>query len=451
MFGPPEPADRLCFNVAQNEWRRERATVQMGLAVEDAGNTHGVMYMKDEALAASLGDRHQLFVAKQKLGGHTNAEDDEQTFSCVKLMAIARWYADHYNASVCRVPGSTPVKFLQVWGYVLVCRRQVPVLQVETFAAEYEKFTYDNIPLSVEVHGEIEAAFLFALFTFEQSGGEILLCDPTRVARGIWGPPVIASTAKVGECLDLGRAFMLQYMMSESHATMQMKKDVDGSRDLRQIFLRSLRLCLVQSKSADQLHLRLNQLMGDANRVHMGHLIHSLTPRDSVLSLQRDSIDRRRVFEKAPSAPLRPHVSSGVPHVCRNEGAERNPYASAAGQESLYGGQLYEIGHARTVWVAPDFSKPAPPPSPTRFPTPPPTPPPPPPPPTPPPVPPDPHAGKTAQELVAEGIIDYDPQTWESRLRRLRGEKEDDPEIPLQGRTCCTEAADMLHTCVYVK
>ena len=68
-----------------------------------------------------------------------------------------------------------------------------------------------------------------------------------------------------------------------------------------------------------------------------------------------------------------------------------------------------------------------------------------------PPVPPDPHAGKTAQELVAEGIIDYDPQTWESRLRRLRGEKEDDPEIPLQGRTCCTQAADMLHTCVYVK
>ena len=77
-------------------------------------------------------------------------------------MAIARWYAAHYNASVCRVPGSTPVKFLQVWGYVLVCRRRVPVLQVETFAAEYEKFTYDSIPLSVEVHGEIEASAVLA-------------------------------------------------------------------------------------------------------------------------------------------------------------------------------------------------------------------------------------------------------------------------------------------------
>ena len=342
------------FQRRPNEWRRERATVQMGLAVEDAGK-HAWRHVHEGRSLCRVSRRQKpTFVAKQKLGGHTNAEDDEQTFSCVKLMAIARWYADHYNASVCRVPGSTPVKFLQVWGYVLVCRRRVPVLQVETFAAEYEKFTYDNIPLSVEVMVKLRPPSSLPSSPSSRVAAKSCCATPRESPGALGTGDCVNGEGR--ECLDLGRVHAAAHDVRKSrhHAD----EDVDGSRDQRQIFLRSLRLCLVQSKSADQLHLRLNQLMGDANRVNMGHLIHSLTPRDSVLSLQRDSIDRRRVFEKAPSAPLRPHISSGVPHVCRNEGAERNPYASAAGQESLYGGQLYEIGHARTVWVAPDFSNP---------------------------------------------------------------------------------------------
>jgi hypothetical protein len=62
------------------------------------------------------------------------------------------------------------VKFLGMSAYVLVSRAQVPMLQVETFAADYRKFTYDRIPpeLSESLdRGEVDNSFLFSLNVIE--------------------------------------------------------------------------------------------------------------------------------------------------------------------------------------------------------------------------------------------------------------------------------------------
>lgn len=59
-------------------------------------------------------------------------------------------------------------KFLGMSAYVLVSRAQVPMLQVETFATDYRKFTNDRIPPDLSEtldRGEVDNhnSFLFSL------------------------------------------------------------------------------------------------------------------------------------------------------------------------------------------------------------------------------------------------------------------------------------------------
>ena len=176
MFGPPEPADRLWYDVSSDTWRCERTTVQVGLHVEDIGNTHGIIFLQDEA----VGEPNEIFVGRRLLQRNEDpAVDEERILTHVKIMCIASWYAEHYNLLVGRVPRSTPIKFLRTWAYILVSRSEVPMLRVETFAADFRKFTYDQIPPGIDIdHAEVDTSFLFALFTFEKSGGDLLICNP---------------------------------------------------------------------------------------------------------------------------------------------------------------------------------------------------------------------------------------------------------------------------------
>lgn len=245
MFGPPEPADRLWFDVPSATWKRERTTVQVGLHVEDMGSTNGIIFLQDEA----GGERTDIIVGRRPLQRDEDpAADEERILTHVKIMCIARWYAGEYNALVGRVPRTTPVKFLKTWAYILVSRSEVPMLRVERFAPDFGKFTYDAIPPGLDTdHGEVDASFLFALFTFEQSGGNLLICNPLRVSHGLWGRPQFATTDEVGGVFDGGKKFMWEFMVSDVHQDMKMSYGLNVSR--RDIFLRTLRMCLIQSKS----------------------------------------------------------------------------------------------------------------------------------------------------------------------------------------------------------
>jgi hypothetical protein len=413
MFGPPEPADRLWFDVPANEWKCERTSVQLSLSVDGAGSTHGVIFMQDKF----FGDAHQILVAKRRLQGEDDpAVNDECVLSNVKIMSIASWYAEQYNKSVVRVPRTTRVQFLEMWAYVLVSRTNLPVLQVETFAVDYRKVFYDSIPSEVASQmdrGEIDSSFLFSLFTFEQSGGSVLVYNPPRVCAGVWGLPQFASVEQVGGRPDGGQACMWEYMVSETHSVM---KDVywQASSE-REMLLRSLRVCLVQSKTDDQLNMRLDKFMGEANRNNMTDIVEKVRPPQNLLASFRGE-----AYVAVSGAPLKIDFKKGFPVIQRTDGVESNPFTKAT-HRSLYGGVKYEHGkdgdedeedeheqdesgesgesgraprcrglQKATSWVAPDFSQPAPPASPTPPPTPPP---PPPPPPHRAPTPPNPYAG----------------------------------------------------------
>ena len=417
MFGPPEPADILSYDAPANLWRMERTTVRVGLHVEDMGRTHGIVYLQDEGAQ----DRHEIFVGKRLLerartpdGALDPGADEERILTHVKVMAIARWYAEQYNARVCRVPRTTPVQFLGMSAYVLVSRAEVPMLQVETFAVDYRKFTYDSIPpdLSESLdRGEVDTSFLFSLFVFEQTGGDLLICNPSRVGYGVWGMPQIASAQqRVAGHLDCGGTFMWEYMVSDVHSAMKKSYGLGGSR--RDIFLRSLRLCLVQSKSNAELTRRLDSLVGEASRNNCVDVLTSLRPSADV--------DELYAAAAAREGPLRLNLVGGLPkNLTRENGAESNNYLTQTTYESLYGGVMYKTP-AGNAWCPPDFTKPAPPPSPPpRDPTPPRT-------PTPEP---DPYAHLSEDELVALGLNPYDPSSWRSRLQYLRGEEDDDAPI----------------------
>jgi len=444
MFGPPEPADRLFYDALANEWLCERTTVRVGLHVEEMGCTHGIVYLQDE----SIGDKYEILVGKRLLkqarthdGALDPDADEERILTHVKIMAISRWYAEQYNASVCRVPYTCPVKFLGMSAYVLVSRAQVPMLQVETFAADYRKFTYDRIPpdLSESLdRGEVDNSFLFSLYVFEQTGGDLLICNPTRVRSGVWGMPQIASAQRVGGYLDGGGKFMWEYMVSDSHTIMKKSYGLGGSR--RDIFFRSLRLCLVQSKSGVELARRLDALKAEAARNNSINVLTYLRPRTD----GDEEYDLRTTATAAREGPLRLNLVCDFPrNTSRANGAEDNNLTHTT-YTSQYGGVMYKTpaGH---VWCPPDFTKPAPPPV------------------------------KTAEELaaaaaekaaaeaaalkkaaeeaaaadaaakqaaeeaaaaayaklsedekVALGLEPYDKSSWRSRLQYLRGEEEDD-------------------------
>jgi hypothetical protein len=423
MFGPPEPADRLFYDALANEWLCERTTVRVGLHVEEMGCTHGIVYLQDE----SIGDKYEILVGKRLLkqarthdGALDPDADEERILTHVKIMAISRWYAEQYNASVCRVPQTRLVKFLGMSAYVLVSRAQVPMLQVETFAADYRKFTYDRIPpdLSESLdRGEVDNSFLFSLYVFEQTGGDLLICNPTRVRSGVWGMPQIASAQRVGGYLDGGGKFMWEYMVSDSHTVMKKSYGLGGSR--RDIFLRSLRLCLVQSKSGVELARRLDALKAEAARNNSVNVLTYLRPRTD-----DEEYDLRTTATAAREGPLRLNLVCDFPrNTSRANGAEDNDYLTQTTYTSQYGGVMYKTpaGH---VWCSPDFTNPAPSPA------------------------------NTAEELaaaaaaaekaaaeaaalkkaedaaaaekVALGLKPFDTSSWRSRLQYLRGEEEDD-------------------------
>jgi hypothetical protein len=219
--------------------------VQVGLHVEDMGSTHGVLFLQDE----EVGEPGEVLVGRRLLRRSEDPSiDEERILTHVKVMCIARWYAEHYNALVGQVPRTTPVKFLGAWAYVLVSRSEVPMLRVESFAPGFQKFTYDAIPQGIKMdHGEIDASFLFALFTYEQSGGDLLIFNPLRVGHGLWSAPQFASKDLVGGDLDGGKTMMWEFMVSDVHSTMKTSYGLHASR--RDIFLRTLRMCLIQSKS----------------------------------------------------------------------------------------------------------------------------------------------------------------------------------------------------------
>ena len=362
MFGPPEPADRLFYDAPANEWVCERTTVRVGLHVEEMGCTHGIVYLQDE----SMGDKHEILVGKRLLeearthdGALDPDADEERILTHVKIMAISRWYAEQYNSSVCRVPHTRPVKFLGMSAYVLVSRAQVPMLQVETFAADYRKFTYDRIPpdLSESVdRGEVDNSFLFSLYVFEQTGGDLLICNPTRVRSGVWGMPQIASAQRVGGYLDGGGKFMWEYMVSDSHTIMKKSYGLGGSR--RDIFLRSLRLCLVQSRSGVELARRLDALKAEAAMTNSVDVLTYLRPRAD----GDEEYDLQTTATAAREGPLRLNLVCDFPrNTSRAHGAEDNDYLTQITYTSQYGGVMYKTpaGH---VWCPPDFTKPAPPP-----------------------------------------------------------------------------------------
>jgi hypothetical protein len=359
MFGPPEPADRLFYDALANEWLCERTTVRVGLHVEEMGCTHGIVYLQDE----SIGDKYEILVGKRLLkqarthdGALDPDADEERILTHVKIMAISRWYAEQYNASVCRVPQTRLVKFLGMSAYVLVSRAQVPMLQVETFAADYRKFTYDRIPpdLSESLdRGEVDNSFLFSLYVFEQTGGDLLICNPTRVRSGVWGMPQIASAQRVGGYLDGGGKFMWEYMVSDSHTVMKKSYGLGGSR--RDIFLRSLRLCLVQSKSGVELARRLDALKAEAARNNSVNVLTYLRPRTD-----DEEYDLRTTATAAREGPLRLNLVCDFPrNTSRANGAEDNDYLTQTTYTSQYGGVMYKTpaGH---VWCSPDFTNPAP-------------------------------------------------------------------------------------------
>ena len=445
MFGPPEPADRLFYDAPANEWVCERTTVRVGLHVEEMGCTHGIVYLQDE----SMGDKHEILVGKRLLeearthdGALDPDADEERILTHVKIMAISRWYAEQYNSSVCRVPHTRPVKFLGMSAYVLVSRAQVPMLQVETFAADYRKFTYDRIPpdLSESVdRGEVDNSFLFSLYVFEQTGGDLLICNPTRVRSGVWGMPQIASAQRIGGYLDGGGKFMWEYMVSDLHTVMKKSYGLGGSR--RDIFLRSLRLCLVQSRSGVELARRLDALKAEAAMTNSVDVLTYLRPRAD----GDEEYDLQTTATAAREGPLRLNLVCDFPrNTSRAHGAEDNDYLTQITYTSQYGGVMYKTpaGH---VWCPPDFTKPAPPPV------------------------------KTAEELAAAaaekakaeaaalkktaeeaaaakarakqaaeeaaaaayaklsvdekealGLEPYDASSWRSRLQYLRGEEDDD-------------------------
>ena len=362
MFGPPEPADRLFYDAPANEWVCERTTVRVGLHVEEMGCTHGIVYLQDE----SMGDKHEILVGKRLLeearthdGALDPDADEERILTHVKIMAISRWYAEQYNSSVCRVPHTRPVKFLGMSAYVLVSRAQVPMLQVETFAADYRKFTYDRIPpdLSESVdRGEVDNSFLFSLYVFEQTGGDLLICNPTRVRSGVWGMPQIASAQRIGGYLDGGGKFMWEYMVSDLHTVMKKSYGLGGSR--RDIFLRSLRLCLVQSRSGVELARRLDALKAEAAMTNSVDVLTYLRPRAD----GDEEYDLQTTATSAREGPLRLNLVCDFPrNTSRAHGAEDNDYLTQITYTSQYGGVMYKTpaGH---VWCPPDFTKPAPPP-----------------------------------------------------------------------------------------
>jgi hypothetical protein len=362
MFGPPEPADRLFYDAPANEWVCERTTVRVGLHVEEMGCTHGIVYLQDE----SMGDKHEILVGKRLLeearthdGALDPDADEERILTHVKIMAISRWYAEQYNSSVCRVPHTRPVKFLGMSAYVLVSRAQVPMLQVETFAADYRKFTYDRIPpdLSESVdRGEVDNSFLFSLYVFEQTGGDLLICNPTRVRSGVWGMPQIASAQRIGGYLDGGGKFMWEYMVSDLHTVMKKSYGLGGSR--RDIFLRSLRLCLVQSRSGVELARRLDALKAEAAMTNSVDVLTYLRPRAD----GDEEYDLQTTATAAREGPLRLNLVCDFPrNTSRAHGAEDNDYLTQITYTSQYGGVMYKTpaGH---VWCPPDFTKPAPPP-----------------------------------------------------------------------------------------
>ena len=125
---------------------------------------------------------------------------------------------------------------------------------------------------------------------------------------------------------------MWEYMVSDVHSAMKKSYGLGGSR--RDIFLRSLRLCLVQSKSNAELTRRLDSLVGEASRNNCVDVLTSLRPSADVDELCAAAAAARE-------GPLRLNLLGGLPkNLTRENGAESNNYLTQTTYESLYGGCL---------------------------------------------------------------------------------------------------------------
>ena len=275
---------------------------------------------------------------------------------------------------ICHVPLSSPIKFLSMWAYVLVSRKTVVMVQGESFAVDYLKFTYDSIPQGLPIHvgrSEIDNAFLFALYTFEQTDGNLLICNPVRVSHVrehdsvvVWGLPKIASTDGVGCYMDEGKKFMFDYMTSQAQPAVKNSfalnvSDLDLIIPGRERFLRSLRLVLVQSTSIQQRTQILMDLMSEAIKYRSEQILLELLEKLS----EQDAYDSSH-----PPPPHRRRFVRDLPkNNYRETGAELNPFLDNPDYNTKYGGLLYTINQdqhgrqSRPAWKAPDFTKEPPP------------------------------------------------------------------------------------------
>eukprot|EP00005_Dracoamoeba_jomungandri_P013134 CAMPEP_0174264422 /NCGR_PEP_ID=MMETSP0439-20130205/22408_1 /TAXON_ID=0 /ORGANISM="Stereomyxa ramosa, Strain Chinc5" /LENGTH=467 /DNA_ID=CAMNT_0015350281 /DNA_START=60 /DNA_END=1463 /DNA_ORIENTATION=- len=163
---PSEKAMKYIFNVKRGKWSQEMVTVKMAPEPFARGGLRKAYHLLDLTLAEKFPD--VSYVGKLSMDPF---EDKEIYFQDVEMQMYAREWAEKFNSYN---PPKT-VNFVKAWLIELIERPDRPICGVERYIAGPYRKHNNNFGYVSDLERNTPQAF--SHFTFEASGGQILLCD----------------------------------------------------------------------------------------------------------------------------------------------------------------------------------------------------------------------------------------------------------------------------------